>query len=324
MLTHTSKNVYSVFPVTCPDLWEMYLLHEKLVWIPDEVDLSQDLVYWQKMSANEQYFIKHVLAFFSGSDGIVIENLMERFIAEVQVSEARAFYTTQMYMEMKHSIMYGRLLETYVTDAAEKDQLFNAITSMPCIATKGQWALQWINSDKSFATRLVAFAIVEGVFFSGSFCAIYWLKERGSMPGLCMSNDFIARDEGLHTDFAVLLYTRYVAQEDKLSQADIEIIVRDAVRIEQSFVCSALPCSLLGMNSTSMAEYIEFVANRLVRQLGYADVFSGARQPFAFMERICLESSTNFFDRREVNYQKSVQNDHMVAPTGGLQFDADF
>jgi ribonucleotide reductase beta subunit family protein with ferritin-like domain len=299
----TLSNKYTMFPIEYLDIWKMFETHEKLFWFPNEIDMTVDLKDWKKLSSDEQFFIKHVLAFFAASDGIVMENLSTRFASEVQISEARAFYTIQNHIELIHSIVYSRLIDTYISDMVEKNKLFNAIANFPAIKSKSDWAIKWIESSNSFATRLVAFAIVEGVFFSGSFCCIYWLKERGVMPGLCLSNDFIARDESLHTDFGTMLYRNYIV--NKLSQKQIDTIIREAVAIEKQFILEALPCSLLGMNSKLMETYIEYVANRLVSQLGYDEIFPGVTQPFAFMDRICLTNHTNFFEARATEYQRT-------------------
>lgn len=302
------SNKYTIFPIEHNDLYQCFLNHKKAIWFVDEVDLTTDLNDWKKLSKDEQYFIKHVLAFFAASDGIVMENLASRFLNEIQIAEARAFYSMQIFIENEHSIMYSRLIETYINDINEKKQLFNAIETLPSIMKKATWAKKWIDSSDSFATRLIAFAIVEGIFFSGSFCCIYWLKERGVMPGLCMSNDFIARDEGLHCDFAILLYTKYI--ENKLNQDDVYEIVKEAVDIEKIFVTESLPCSLLGMNSNLMKQYIEFVANRLIKQLGYKELYPKVKNPFGFMDRICLQNHTNFFDARPTEYQKNFDNNN--------------
>jgi ribonucleoside-diphosphate reductase beta chain len=310
LLLTPNDHRFVIFPIEHPDLWEKFIQHKKLIWFVDEIDLTKDRVDWTRLTDSERFFVKHVLAFFAASDGIVMENLAAQFMTEVQLSEARSFYTMQMFIENEHSLMYSRLIDTYVESPSEKDQLFQAIEHMPSIRAKADWALKWINGTDSFSTRLVAFACVEGIFFSGSFCCIYWLKERGVMPGLCMSNDFIARDEGLHTDFAVLLYTRYISET--LDSDIIHTLVGEAVKIEKQFILESLPCSLLGMNSTSMSQYIEFIANRLLGQLGYAPLYPHAKQPFGFMDRICLQSVTNFFDSREVNYQKQVSSTSRV------------
>jgi len=322
LLLQNLSNKYTIFPVKYADIWNMFITHKKAIWFVDEVDLSKDLTYWKELSKNEQHFIKHVLAFFAASDGIVMENLASRFCNDIQIAEARAFYAMQMFIENEHSIMYSRLIETYIGDEVEKDSLFNAIETMPAIQKKAEWAKKWIESGDNFASRLVAFAAVEGIFFSGSFCCIYWLKEKGTMPGLCMSNDFIARDESIHCEFAILLYTQYI--QNKLEDETFYSIIKEAVEIEKEFITESLPCSLLGMNATLMAQYIEFVANRLIMQLGYNELYPGIRNPFSFMERICLESATNFFDKRETNYQMTVKTDSGTASTNDFEFDEDF
>ncbi|KAL8490737.1 hypothetical protein ACS0TY_022652 [Phlomoides rotata] len=255
---------YCMYPIEYPQLWEMYKKAQASFWTAEEVDLSQDVQQWETLSLPEKHFITHVLAFFAASDGIVLENLAARFLNDVQIAEARAFYGFQTAMENIHSEMYSLLLETYVKDSKEKNRLFNAVENIPCVARKANWALNWINSSSSFAERLVAFACVEGIFFSGSFCAIFWLKKRGLMPGLTFSNELISRDEGLHCDFACLLYSLLRRQ---LHWGRVHLIVQEAVEIETEFVCDALPCALIGMNSTMMSQYIKFVADRLLVSL---------------------------------------------------------
>lgn len=302
-------NRYVMFPIQHDDIWKMYKKQMDCFWREEEVDLSRDYKDWERLSENEQYFIKMVLAFFAASDGIVLENLGMRFMSEVQPAEAKAFYGFQIMMENVHSTMYSLLIDTYIKDTEEKQQLFQAIDHFPCIKKKADWAIKWIHDDKSnFARRLVAFACVEGIFFSGSFCAIYWLKKRGMMPGLTLSNQFISRDEGMHTDFAVLLYSKLVR---KLSQQEIHQIIEEAVEIEKEFICDALPCRLIGMNATLMAQYIEFVADRLVTQLGYEKIFH-VGNPFDFMEMISVENKSNFFETRVSEYSlsnKKVEED---------------
>lgn len=297
---------FTFFPIRHHDVYQLYKRAVASFWTVEEVDLTKDLNDWHALSDNERHFVKHVLAFFAGSDGIVIENLGLRFMAEVQLPEARAFYGFQVMMENVHSEMYSLLIDAYITDPVEKDQLFRAISTVPCIGRKAQWAMRWINDrDASFAQRLVAFACVEGIFFSGSFCAIFWLKERGVLPGLCKSNEFISRDEGLHTDHAVLLYRKL--EHTRLSQETVHEMVREAIEVETEFIVDAIPCHMLGMNSQLMAAYLRFVADRLLSQLGYAKLFHD-RNPFAFMERICLEGKANFFEQRESNYAKAGIN----------------
>jgi ribonucleoside-diphosphate reductase beta chain len=302
-----NDNRFVIFPIKYDDIWKMYKLAVSSFWTVEEVDLGKDIDDWNKLSENEQYFIKHVLAFFAGSDGIVNENLSSRFMNEVQIPEAKFFYGFQIAIESIHSETYSLLIDTYIKDRQEKDHLLNAINTIPCIKKKADWALQWITSkEDSFAHRLVAFAAVEGIFFSGAFCAIFWLKERGLMPGLTFSNELISRDEGLHTEFAVLLYTML---KNKLSQNEIHAIIRDAVEIENEFITESIPCSLLGMNSSLMTQYIKFVADRLVVQLGYDKIYNVAN-PFDFMERIGLSLKSNFFEHRPSEYSKAnVGND---------------
>jgi ribonucleoside-diphosphate reductase beta chain len=293
---------FTLFPIEKPKLFQKYQDHLAVFWTVEEIDLAKDLKDWVKLSEGEQYFIKNVLGFFAGSDGIVQENLAARFMNEIQLAEARQFYSVQLMMEAIHSQMYSLLIDTYIDDKQEKIDLFHATQTIPCVKKKADWALKWIESrTESFATRLVAFAVVEGIFLSGSFCAIYWLKERGLMPGLTTSNEFIARDEGLHTDFACALYEEIV---EKLPREKVHQIILEAVEIEKEFITQSLPCHLIGMNSALMAQYIEFVASRLSKQLGYGELFSTGN-PFDFMERISLEGKDNFFEKRVTSYAKS-------------------
>ncbi|KAK9289024.1 hypothetical protein L1049_017495 [Liquidambar formosana] len=292
---------FCMFPIRYAQLWEMYKKAEASFWTAEEVDLSQDVQQWETLSGSEKHFISHVLAFFAASDGIVLENLATRFLNDVQVPEARAFYGFQIAMENIHSEMYSLLLETYIKDSKEKHRLFNAIENIPCVARKAKWALDWIQSSTSFAERLVAFACVEGIFFSGSFCAIFWLKKRGLMPGLTFSNELISRDEGLHCDFACLLYSLLQKQ---LHMQKVHHIVHEAVKIETEFVCDALPCALIGMNSTLMSQYIKFVADRLLVALGYQKKYN-VENPFDWMEFISLQGKANFFERRVGDYQRA-------------------
>lgn len=293
---------FTLFPIEKPKLFQKYQDHLAVFWTVEEIDLAKDLKDWVKLSENERYFIKNVLGFFAGSDGIVQENLAARFMNEIQLAEARQFYSVQLMMEAIHGQTYSLLIDTYIDDKQEKLDLFHATQTIPCVKRKADWAQKWIESrTESFATRLVAFAVVEGIFFSGSFCAIYWLKERGLMPGLTTSNEFIARDEGLHTDFACALYEEI---ERKLPKEKVHEILLEAVEIEKQFITESLPCHLIGMNSTLMAQYIEFVASRLSKQLGYGELFATAN-PFDFMERISLEGKDNFFEKRVTSYAKS-------------------
>jgi len=298
-LLTVDDNRYVMFPIQHDDIWSLYKKQIDCFWRAEEVDLSKDLISWDTLNADEKYFIKMIIAFFAASDGIVLENLGMRFMSEVQWSEARAFYGFQIAMENIHSEMYSLLIDTYIKDKNEKQGLFHALENFPCIKKKADWAIKWINDKhSSFATRLVAFACVEGIFFSGAFCSIYWLKKRGKMPGLTFSNELIARDEALHTEFAVLLYKKLNKQ---LSKKKVHDIIKDAVSIEKEFICEALPCKLISMNSALMSTYIEFVADRLSSQLGYGIIY-GASNPFDFMELISIEGKTNFFEKRVSEY----------------------
>lgn len=292
---------FVIFPIEYPDIWEKYKKAEASFWTTEEVDLSQDLNHWDKLSDNERHFISHVLAFFAASDGIVNENLVERFSQEVQVTEARCFYGFQIAIENIHSEMYSMLIETYIRDPKQKEFLFNAVETLPCVRKKADWALKWITSKTStFGERLVAFAAVEGIFFSGSFAAIFWLKKRGLMPGLTFSNELISRDEGLHCDFACLLFSHLVQQPSKQR---VTGIIKDAVVIEQEFLSDALPVSLIGMNCNLMCQYIEFVADRLLTELGCEKIYN-VTNPFDFMTIISTEGKTNFFEKKVGEYQK--------------------
>ena len=294
-----NDNRFVMFPVEDDQIWKMYKKQVDCFWRVEEVDLGKDLNDWVGLTNDEQYFIKMIIAFFAASDGIVLENLGMRFMSEVQLSEARAFYGFQIAMENIHSEMYSLLIETYINDNTEKNELFHALENFPCINKKAQWALKWINDKRSsFATRLVAFACVEGIFFSGAFCSIYWLKKRGLMPGLTFSNELISRDEALHTEFAILLYNKL---QKKLSKKKIHEIIKEAVEIENEFINDALPCRLIGMNSTLMSQYIKFVADRLSLQLGYGKIYD-VSNPFDFMEMISIEGKTNFFEKRVGEY----------------------
>ena len=292
---------FTLFPIMKPKLFQKYKNHVAVFWTPEEIDLSKDMKDWVKLNSNEQMFIKNILAFFAGSDGIIQENLAARFMNEIQLAEARQFYSIQLMMEACHSETYSLLIDTYIDDKDEKLKLFHAIETIPCVKQKADWAKKWIQSDVDFATRLIAFAVVEGIFFSGSFCAIYWIKERGLMHGLTTSNEFIARDEGLHTDFACALYEEI---QRKLPKTKVHRIIREAVKIEKNFITKSLPCHLVGMNDKLMADYIEFVADRLSIQLGYGKIYS-TLNPFDFMERISLEGKDNFFEKRVTSYAKS-------------------
>ncbi|MCU0448927.1 MAG: ribonucleoside-diphosphate reductase small subunit [Bernardetiaceae bacterium] len=296
-----NPNRFVLFPIEYDDIWKMYKKAEASFWTAEEIDLSQDLKDWDNLTADERYFISHVLAFFAASDGIVNENLAANFLHEVQFSEAKCFYGFQIAIENIHSETYSLLIDTYIKNPQEKSRLFNALETVPCVQKKGNWALRWINSE-NFAERLVAFAAVEGIFFSGSFCSIFWLKKRGLMPGLSFSNELISRDEGLHCDFACLLYTRYLT--NRLPQERVIEIITDAVRIEQEFITEALPVALIGMNAGLMSQYIEFVADRLLGELGCPKQY-GSANPFDFMDMISLQGKTNFFEKRVGEYQKA-------------------
>lgn len=299
ILTETD-NRFVLFPIKYHDIWNMYKTHVQAFWTAEEIDLSQDLSHWAKLNENEQHFIKHVLAFFAASDGIVNENLVVNFMQDVTIPEARCFYGFQIAMENIHSETYSLLIDTYIKDENEKNGLFQAIETLDCVKKKAQWAMKWIETAPSFAHRLVAFAAVEGIFFSGSFCSIFWLKNRGLMPGLAHSNELISRDEGLHTQFASLIYSKL---ENKLTQLEVEAIICNAVEVEKEFVTDALPVSLIGMNAKMMTQYIEFVADHLIGTLGYKKVYN-VENPFPFMDMISLTGKTNFFERRVSEYIK--------------------
>ena len=306
----SDDNEYVMFPVKDDNIWKMYKKQVDCFWRAEEVDLAKDLVDWQTLNPNEKHFISMILAFFAASDGIVIENLGSRFTKDVAWSEAKAFYGFQIAMENIHSEMYSILITTYINNPLEQKKMFNAMEEFPCIKKKADWAIKWINDNRSsFATRLVAFACVEGIFFSGAFCSIFWLKKRGLMPGLAQSNELISRDEALHTEFAIYLYSKLVR---KINKARIYEIIKEAVEIEKEFICEALPCRLIGMNSKQMSEYIEFVADRLIVQLGYPKIYN-AKNPFDFMELISIEGKTNFFEKRVGEYAlaKKERNDQI-------------
>ncbi|XP_050797055.1 ribonucleoside-diphosphate reductase subunit M2 B isoform X3 [Gopherus flavomarginatus] len=310
---------FVIFPLQYPDIWNMYKKAQASFWTAEEVDLSKDFPHWNKLKSEEKYFISHVLAFFAASDGIVNENLVARFSQEVQIPEARCFYGFQILIENVHSEMYSLLIDTYIKNPKKREFLFNAIETMPCVKKKADWALKWIaDRDSTFGERVVAFAAVEGIFFSGSFAAIFWLKKRGLMPGLTFSNELISRDEGLHCDFACLIFHYLV---NKPSEERVKEIIVNAVEIEQEFLTEALPVGLIGMNCTLMKRYIEFVADRLLTELGFSKVFQ-AENPFDFMENISLEGKTNFFEKRVSEYQRFA----VMAETTDNVFtlDADF
>ena len=320
ILTENKKR-FVLFPIKYPKIWQAYKKAESSFWTAEEIDFSKDLQDWeQKMSDNERFFIKNIIAFFAGSDGIVNENLLEHLSVMVQIPEARCFYGFQVAIENIHSEVYSLLIDTYVKDTNEKDNLFNAIETIPCVKRKADWALKWI-SDKNatFAQRLVAFSVVEGVFFSGSFCAIFWLKKRGLMPGLTFSNELISRDEGMHTDFAVLLYSHL---ENKLDDESIYSIVQEAVNIEKEFIIESIPCAMIGMNSELMSQYIEYVADRLLSQYGLGKLYN-SENPFDFMQLISMENKTNFFEKRVSEYSlASVNTD--LEQNNEISFDAPF
>ncbi|MCP9752899.1 ribonucleoside-diphosphate reductase small subunit [Ferruginibacter sp. HRS2-29] len=300
LLLRENKDRFVILPINYPKIWEQYKKHEASFWTAEEIDLSSDMKDWNAMNDGERHFISHILAFFAASDGIVNENLAVNFMSEVQLPEARCFYGFQIMMENIHSETYALLIDTYIKDPAEKDRLFHAIDTVPAVKKKAEWALRWIEGG-NFAERLVAFAAVEGIFFSGSFCSIFWLKKRGLMPGLTFSNELISRDEGLHCEFACLLYGML---KNKLSQDAVYKIIADAVEIEKEFISEALPVKLIGMNADLMKQYIEFVADRWLGELGYPKMFN-ATNPFDFMEMISLEGKTNFFEKRVGDYQKA-------------------
>jgi len=313
-----NDNRFVIFPIQHDDLWEWYKKQQACFWTAEEIDLNPDIVDWTtKLTDDERYFIKHILAFFAASDGIVNENLAENFVNEVQYSEAKFFYGFQIMMENIHSETYSLLIDTYVKDEIEKDQLFRAIEVFPAIKKKADWALKWIESD-SFAERLIAFAAVEGIFFSGAFCSIFWLKKRGLLPGLTFSNELISRDEGMHCDFAVHLHNNHIV--NRVAPERIKEIIVDALNIEREFVTESLPVSLIGMNARLMTQYLEFVTDRLLLEFGCDKVYD-ATNPFDFMEMISLEGKTNFFEKRVSEYQKAGVKS---GGTGSISFDSDF
>jgi ribonucleotide reductase beta subunit family protein with ferritin-like domain len=319
-----NKNRFVLFPIQYPEIWKAYKKAEASFWTAEEIDFSKDRADWDlKMNDNERYFIKNIIAFFAGSDGIVLENLVQNFCNEVQVPEARCMYAFQAAIENIHSEVYSLLIDKYVDDLREKETLFHAIQYIPSIQKKAEWAMKWMDPTKSsFYERLVAFATVEGVFFSGSFCAIYWLKKRGLMPGLTFSNELISRDEGMHTDFAVLLYSML---QHKLSVERIYEIISDAVAIEKEFINESIPCKMIGMNADLMSQYIEYVADRIIVQLGYPKLYK-SENPFDFMQLISMEGKTNFFEKRVSEYSlASVQvSGNSDSKSEEIGFDADF
>ncbi|MBO3699306.1 ribonucleotide-diphosphate reductase subunit beta [Roseivirga sp. E12] len=322
-LLKENKNRFVLFPIQHDDIWQYYKKAEASIWTAEEIDLHQDLTDWNdKLTEDEQYFIKHILAFFAASDGIVNENLAENFVNEVQYTEAKFFYGFQIMMENIHSETYSLLIDTYIKNPQEANELFNAIETFDAIKKKADWALKWIDSP-SFAERLIAFAAVEGIFFSGSFCSIFWLKKRGLMPGLTFSNELISRDEGLHCDFAVHLHNEHLI--NKVPQERIKEIIIDALDIEREFITESLPVRLIGMNSDLMAQYLEFVTDRLLIELGCPKVYN-ATNPFDFMEMISLQGKTNFFEKRVGDYQKAgvMKDKDDSSDSRALSFDADF
>jgi len=303
-LLQKEENRYVILPIKYPKIWKAYKDAQSTFWRAEEIDFSKERDDWEKLSGDEQHFIKNILAFFAGSDGIVMENLVERFMTDIEISEVRAFYSYQIYNEQIHSETYALLLDTYIQDKEEKANLFNAIQTVPCVGKKADWAIKWIkNEEASFSKRLIAFAAVEGIFFSGSFCAIFWIRynKKGALPALTFSNELISRDEGLHTDFAVLLYSMI---QNRLSQETVHDLIKEAVEIEKEFVTESLPCNLIGMNAVLMKAYIEFVADRLLVQLGYERVWKTAN-PFDFMELISLRQKNNFFEVKVSEYVKA-------------------
>jgi len=298
-LLQPDDNRFVMFPIKYDDIWQMYKKQVDCFWRAEEIDLTKDLNHWDSLTSEEKYFLSMILAFFAASDGIVLENLGLRFMNDVQISEARAFYGFQIAMENIHSQTYSLLIETYIKDVEEKDKLFRALENFDCIKKKGDWAQKWIKDNRSgFATRLIAFACVEGIFFSGAFCSIYWMKKRGLMPGLTFSNELISRDEALHCEFAVLLYSKL---NNKVKKSRVHEIIKEAVEIESEFICEALPCRLIGMNSQLMTQYIQYCADRLCVQLGYDKIYNVCN-PFDFMELISLEGKVNFFERYNDSY----------------------
>ena len=317
-----NKQRFVLFPIKHKEIWSAYKKAEASFWTAEEIDFSKDKYDWDyKLNNNERYFIKHILAFFAGSDGIVLENLNINFSSEIQIPEARCFYSFQSMIENIHSEVYSLLIDKYVDNESEKDNLFHAIENIDCIKQKAQWAMKWMDGSKaSFAERLVAFSVVEGIFFSGSFCAIYWLKKRGFMPGLTFSNELISRDEGMHTDFATLIYSMLT---NKLSVETIYEIVKEAVEIEKQFINEAIPCAMIGMNATLMSQYIEYVADRLIVQLGYPKVYNSTN-PFDFMQLISMEGKTNFFEKRVSEYSLAGIGQNTTGEAKDIDFNADF
>ncbi len=320
ILLSEEEKRYVIFPVQQEPIWKMYKKAVSSFWTVEEIDLSKDMDDYKQLKEEEQHFIKNVLAFFAASDGIVNENLVERFCNEVQVLEAKFFYGFQVAMENIHSETYSLLIDTYIRDVAEKSRLLNAVETIPSVKKKADWALQWISDkDSTFGTRVIAFAAVEGIFFSGSFCSIFWLKKRGLMPGLCFSNELISRDEGLHTEFAVLMYSML---KDKPHEETVKQIIREAVSIEKEFITESLPCSLIGMNQTLMSEYIEYVADRLLQMLQLEPIYN-THNPFEWMELISIQGKTNFFEKRVGEYANKANPNKEVDPQE-FSMEADF
>jgi len=319
-LLDEKKNRYVIFPIQHKPFWEMYKKAEANFWTAEELDLSKDLTDWNKLNENEQYYIKHILAFFAASDGIVNENLVERFCQEVKILEAKFFYGFQIAMENIHSETYSLLIDTYIKDSDEKYKLLNAIETIPSIKKKAEWALKWINDkDSPFSHRVIGFAAVEGIFFSGAFCSIFWLKKRGLMPGLCHSNELISRDEGLHTDFAVLMYKNL---KEKPSNGIITQIVKEAVEIEKEFIMESLSCELLGMNKNLMGQYIEYVSDHLLKKFEVPVIYN-SKNPFDWMEMISVQGKTNFFEKRVGEYANKA-NPNIDKSENNISFDNDF
>ena len=320
ILLSAEENRYVIFPIRHEPFWKMYKRAEANFWTSEELDLSKDLVDWNKLNDNEKYYLKNILAFFAASDGIVNENLVERFCQEVKVLEAKFFYGFQIAMENIHSETYSLLIDTYIKDAAEKNKLLNAIETIPSIKKKADWALKWVNDKNSpFSHRIIAFAAVEGIFFSGAFCSIYWLKKRGLMPGLCHSNELISRDEGLHTEFAVLMYHNLV---NKPSNDVVLQIIKEAVEIEKEFITESLSCELLGMNKTLMSQYIEYISDRLLKMFGIEPVYNSIN-PFDWMEMISVQGKTNFFEKRVGEYSNK-SNPNVNKDDNNISFESDF
>ena len=318
-LLKPADNRYVLFPIEYDKIWSHYKKQVASFWTAEEIDFSKDEEDWEKLNDNERHFIKNVIAFFAASDGIVLENLVERFMKDISIPEVRCFYGFQVAMENIHSETYSLLIDKYIKDEIEKNKLFRSIETIDCVKKKAEWAIKWIEDEHSnFATRLLAFICVEGIFFSGSFCAIYWLKKRGLMPGLTFSNELISRDEGLHTDFAVLLYSMI---ENKLSENIVYDIIKEAVNIEKNFIIDSIPCAMIGMNSGLMSDYIEYIADRLLKQLKYNPIYN-TKNPFDFMELISMKSKINFFEKRNPDY--NMANVNVDNKNNNIEFNVDF